>query len=557
MTARLARTDAVVSWVLRRSSILCRVLAVSAALLVTTPFLYHLARGSIAYLGLFEDDYFYYALVADKFVTLGKLTYDGATLTNGFHPAWFLVVLILRLIAGGLNGTFYVLLTGAFFASCVATYEVLRALARSLGASAPLAAAIPLVYCVANDVIVSSGMESALDVPLLGWLVLELSRSTRVTPRRAAWLGFVSSLAVLSRLDIALVVLLFVAAFVVLRRPPWGELARLALAFSVAGLALPVYALLNLLVCGSILPVSALAKQLVARPGINIGYLRFVAFGTPYGRTAGIMLLLGVVAAFVLWRRRRMPGAVRPEGLFAAAVVLGFAGVFFGMNTLSGWTYFGWYAYPFAASLVAAMVLVGTLIAARISEEGRARASAAVVALACTLAAVQGVSSFATRGPRWSVTDNGLLAMSVELGERMKGHDGLYAMGAIGGFASYVLQQPFVQLEGLVSDRAMVEHIRNEDDLGEVFRDYHVDYLVVSLYAATMPAHDGCYTVTQPNAEWSGKRVHRMSSDLCGEPIAHFVTDLPRTPWSEFSRLDTYVFDVRKVAFQRPVALRK
>jgi hypothetical protein len=237
--------------------------------------------------------------------------------------------------------------------------------------------------------------------------------------------------------------------------------------------------------------------------------------------------------------------------LFAAVTVLAFAGVFFAMNTLSGWTYFGWYAYPFAASLVAAMVLVGRLASSPLSPQERARASAVVVVATCALATVEGVSSFATRGPRWSVADNGLLAMSVELRERMKGHDGMFAMGAIGGFASYVLEKPFVQLEGLVSDRAMVEHIRREDDLSDVFRDYHVDYLVVSLYAAAMNPHDGCYTVTQPNAEWSGKRVHRMSVDLCGEPVAHFLTDLPAHPWSQFSRLDTYVFDVREVAFQK------
>jgi hypothetical protein len=552
MTAHSRRTDALVTWLLRHSPIACRVIAIVAALTVTLPFFYHMWRGSIAYLGLLEDDYFYYALIADKLATLGKLTYDGVTTTNGFHPAWFLTVFALRLLAGGLNGAFYVLLCLAFFTACIATYELLRALARSLGASPAIAAALPLLYAVANDLVVSSGMETALDVPLLVWLVLELSKTTRVTPRRAAWLGFVSSLAILSRLDIALFVLIFTLGWLALSRPPLAELGRTALAFCVSGIAIPIYAVANWVLCQSVLPVSAVAKQLVARPGINIRYLFYMAFYTAYGRTPGILLVLGTIAVFVLWRRQvHRSELVKPEVLFAAASVIGFAGLIFSMNTLSGWGYFGWYAYPYGASLLAAMVLVGTLVAARLSEQERARASALVVAVACVLPIAEGVRSFADRGPRWSVGDNGLLAMSVDLSRHMKGYNGVLAMGAMSGFASNMTQRPFVQLEGLVADRAMVEHIRREDDLGEVLREYHVDYLVVSLHDATMKPHDGCYTVTQPNAEWSGSRVHRMAVDVCGEPVTHFQTDAPEHSWSKISRLDTYVFDLRNATFRK------
>ena len=538
--------DALARWLVLRSLPLCRTIAYLAALLVATPMLYHLSRGSLAYLGLLEDDYFYYAIVADKLVSLGKLTYDGVTITNGFHPLWFLVVLLLRLLAGGLDGTFYMLLTATFVGSCVVTYELSRALARSLGASAPLAAALPLLHCVATDCVVSSGMETALDVPLLLWLVLELSRTTEVTARRAAWLGLVSSAAILARLDVALIVPLFFGGWLLAARPPWRQVARSTAAFCAAGVAVPAYAAFNLLVFGSIMPVSALAKQLVARRGVNMGYLKFIAFSTPYGHAAGATLVLGALAAWLAWRRPEWARtSVSRSGLLAAAAVLAFAALFFAINSLSGWTYFGWYAYPLCASLLVALTLGGALVAGRIAASWRPRASATVIAAACGLAVTQGGWAFATRGPLWTVDDNGLLAMSVELAEHMQGREGTFAMGAIGGFATYLLGKPVVQLEGLVGDRAMVEHIGREDDVGDVLRDYGVDYLIVSLYRATIDAGPGCYEITQPNAEWSGKRVHRMRGTLCAEPIAHFETRLPKNPWSMFSRLDTYVFDVR------------
>ncbi|HSP18742.1 MAG TPA: hypothetical protein VLQ79_04460 [Myxococcaceae bacterium] len=516
------------------------------ALLVAAPVVLHLARGSIAYLGLLEDDYFYYAIVADKLLTLGKLTYDGTTVTNGFHPLWFLTVLVLRGLAGGLNTVFYGLLTTMFLVSMVATYELSRLFARALGASAVVAAAVPLVHSVATNLVVASGMESALDVPLLLWFLLELTRMRPVTTTRAARLGFIASLAILSRLDIALVVLLVLLGWLWFARPPRRTLVPALLAFCAAGAAVPLYAAWNLVLFGSVLPVSGQAKQLVVVPGLNLSYLKIVARHTVFGPTAGITLVCGVAALLVLWRRRARGGeGLRADALFAAAVILGFTALFYGLNALSGWTYFGWYAYPLGAALVASYVLIGTAVTQWIPAAWRPGAAATVVALSTVLALAAGIRAFAIRGPLWKVEDNGLLAMSVELADRMRDRTGVFAMGAIGGFATYLLQKPVVQLEGLVADRAMVEHVRQQRELGAVLREYRVDYLIVSLHRAVLEQEDGCYRIMQPNAEWSGERVARMGGHLCTEPVAHFWTRLPVRPWSSFSTLETYVFDVR------------
>ena len=65
----------------RHSSVLlCRAAAYLAFLLVSAPFLYHLAHHSNAYLGLLDGGYFYYATIADHLVTQGRLTFDGETL---------------------------------------------------------------------------------------------------------------------------------------------------------------------------------------------------------------------------------------------------------------------------------------------------------------------------------------------------------------------------------------------------------------------------------------------------------------------------------------------
>jgi polyhydroxybutyrate depolymerase len=543
----LARAaDDLADWVLKRSPRLGRKIAVLAAVAVAVPLAYNVLRGSEAYVGLLEDDFFYYAIVVDKLAATGRLTFDGITTTNGFHPLWFLVLLVMRLLTGGLNQAFYVVLSVVIAASMVATYELSRAFARAVGASEALAPAVALVFAVGTNIVVSSGMETALDVPLLLALMLALSRPGPITVRRAASLGLLASLAILSRLDVALVVPLAFAGWLTFGRPAWGTVGRATAAFCAAGIAVPLYAAFNLFAFGSVLPVSGLAKQLVLHPGFNLGYGFVVLLGTVYGWPAGATLFAGVVALAVLYRRRLRPAAaIEGWSLFGGALALAFAAVFYTVNAVSGWCYFGWYAYALAPALVAGVTLAGRAAAARIPVALRAGASALAFTLAGLIATGQAAQYFVTRGPRWSLADNGLADLSVELAQVMRGRHGVYAMGAVGGMVAYELGEPLVQLEGLVADRAMVDHVRAEDDLGPVLAAYHVDYLVISTQHAVLEKRDGCYVVTQPEAEWAGKRVAKMRGAICAEPIAQLPTRFKPHAWTTFSKMDTYVFDVR------------
>jgi hypothetical protein len=543
-------------WLLDRSQLICRAIAYLAALLVAAPLVYHVSRGSLAYLGLFEDDYFFYAIIADNLATLGRLTYDHSTLTNGFHPLWLVVLFVVRLVAGGMNGVFYVILAALFVGSMVATYELSRAFARALGASASLAPAAALAYAVPADILSCSGMETAVGIPFFLWLLVEVAKTESVTPRRAARLGLIASLAVLARIDIGLFVVLLAAAWLAFARPRLSTALRAALAFSGAGFMVGVYLILNVVVFGSPFPISGLAKQLVVKKvGFNIRYLWGVAFHTAFGPAAGITLAAGAWVVYVLWRRGVTPDAKGarnppPAALLTGAVVLCFTGVFFFLNALSGWIYFGWYGYPLVPALVAALTLIGVWAVPRVAPPVRERVAAVVVAGCAALATGQGLRYFVTRGPLWTVQDNGILATALELADRMRERKGVFAMGSAGALAAYVMHEPFVQLEALVSDRAMLEHIRHEDDLGAVLREYNVDYLVVSLYAAKMEKHDGCYVITQPHAEWAGKRVAKMHGDICEEPIVTLAIRSPERPWSVFSKLDTFVFDLRNAKWR-------
>jgi hypothetical protein len=273
-----------------------------------------------------------------------------------------------------------------------------------------------------------------------------------------------------------------------------------------------------------------------------------VALGTVYGPTVALVLPLGLVA---LWLLLRHDAGRARQARFAGALALGFALVFFGLNARTGWVFFGWYAYPLAAALIAALVFIGERWARLVRGPAGTALVAALVVACVPLPAAR---YYLRHGPGWSVDDNPLLAMSYQLADRMRGRSGRFAMGAIAGMATYALAKPVFQLEGLVADHALVHRIRRQDPLEEVLRAYEVDYLVVSLAGASLERHDGCYVLTQPHAEWAGPRTAKLRGVLCAEPIDHFATSRGPNPWSRFSALETFVWDVRGARWGRPQA---
>ena len=232
---------------------------------------------------------------------------------------------------------------------------------------------------------------------------------------------------------------------------------------------------MNVWMFDTLLPVSAMAKQLYSGFGFNLWYARAAAFGTVYGPTVGVLLPLGAIAFILLVRQSR---SVCPPIRFVGATALSFAFVLWGLNALSGWIFFGWYSYPIVTASVAAAAFIwekwGWVVAAR----RKIALSLAIVTLG--LPVVVATRYYSQHGPGWSVSDNSLLAASYDIADRMRGRQGIYAMGAIAGVVGYVMDHPLVQLEGIMADRRMVDHVRNESPLEDVLRENNVDYLIVS-----------------------------------------------------------------------------
>jgi len=465
-----------------------------------------------SYLAHFADDAFYYFEIVRHFVESGVSTFDTLTTTNGYHPLWFLLLVLLGIVCNVDSPAFFAAVLSLDFALClVGSFALRRVLARIYGSTA-LAQLLAAFYFFTAFRFSAAGMEIALFfglAPLLLNVYLDEQDSPSV--RKAVVFGLLASLVILSRLDSVLLVallILFVAP-VVRRRTHWHGLLVHGIAFGLGGLLLPLYLAQNLWFHGHVLPVSGLAKGMSSEWGLYWPAIEqlFRVRGmwdviVPAG--GAVAVLLAVPAGARISRRE-----------FAAAPVLLFALLFFPITAVrSQWHLWPWYYYPIVLALPFALATIASACATAffrrpdLVSPGVTRVM--LFAMCFIFVALGTVRSLARPAER-----NTIYTASMEIADFAETHPGIYAMGDRAGLVGFLLDQPVLHLEGLVANRQFLSHIARERDLIEVLREYKVQY-----YIATNPEAKGenCWSFAEPHRP--GPRAPRMRGQLCAAPIA-------------------------------------
>ncbi len=285
------------------------------------------------------DDAFYYFKTAQNAVAGLGMTFDGTGPTNGFHPLWMLLLLPVYVLSRGdgmlalrgvvmLVGGLLALAAGVFF---WAARFVLGRAGAWLGVG--LLLFVPPLYLR----LAAGGMESALSVAtlMLFWAVQTVAQQHGrwQEPRWVAWVGMAAALAMLARLDNALVVA--VVGLLWWYRwwragLSWRRQLHLALAFGLPGaVGVGGFLVWSRWYVGTWMPVSSQVKvwwgSLVDTPygrAMRYRILRtLLRLADPAARGeipwrmvwGSGMLVLGVVGSLVggrAWLRRR-PAAVK------------------------------------------------------------------------------------------------------------------------------------------------------------------------------------------------------------------------------------------------------
>jgi hypothetical protein len=484
------------------------------------PYIYHSIAGTGLEVALPEDDFYYYAVVAGNILNTGHSTFDGTISTNGYHPLWMGVQVVVGWMAGGITPTFFALLALVNAALSLVTFRLLLQLRDELFPQQPWTITIAFlvaVYAVSQFMFL--GMEVSLTIPLYAWLMLEIARIHRaeeVDRNRMLRLGFIASLLALSRLDSILLIIMLLSGWIIFAQQPIRVKLKLLMWFCLGGQLLAYYFLWNLLAFDTLMPISGQAKQLLKDVGFSPRVLEIMT-GSWDKKIAFVLIPAGIIAALVRYRQWRY--ASHRLVLFA---MLLFPVVFFAVQGfLSDWHSFYWHIYFLVLAYLASTALLVRELMPLLPVRVVSVAGPIVLIAACGVVTVTGTRFAVNRTAGYTPDPWSRYHPARVLAEFAREHPGRYGMGDHAGLATYMLGQPVLQLEGLVGDGNLIEHIRREDDLYTVLCLYDIDYLIVSSY---YPLADsaGCYHVAVPTVKPAGERSLKMKGDFCTQPMLYY-----------------------------------
>jgi hypothetical protein len=480
--------------------------------------------------GYFEDDFFYYAQVARNLATGHGSTFDSIHLTNGYHPLWMLVILLLYKLFPG-TALFVAVQVVSLAAILAFFFGALRCL-RYLGLPERLAPLTALLLSLHALLLLRFGMEVTLALPLGIWtLATILNPQFRWTPAQTVLYGLLACATILARLDnLFLIAALLTAQWtskhaamvhsVVPRRPPDPELAEgegpLYLPLSLFALCfLPLLGDLafNLLQFHTLLPVSGQAKQL--KPLLPPSLTTLHSLVLPFDRTKAAFVypaLLAILAGLLAFRRSApLLSPLHRNILIAlfAFPVLHLAS----LSLLSDWTVWPWYFYSLIYPVLASAVLLLTPLRDLVPASPRWRIPVANLTLLIG-AYILFLSAYSLfKKP--SKTSQ----LAVFVADFSRQHPGTYAMGDDAGSTAFRSDQPFLQLEGLMMDADYIQVLRHRTPLAQVLHRYHVDYYVALQIERTGP----CFLTHEPAQ--AGPHSPHLPGRICAQPLAQHTED--------------------------------
>ncbi len=462
-----------------------------------------LVHPGAGWMNFVQDDFFYYLKVAANVASGKGSTFNGLVSTNGYHPLWMLTLAAVVRLGGGVR------FIPAFLAISIAlatisTFALSFLLLRRTGADVLAVTSISIYVAVYSLHIFNCGMEVTLAVPLLLGLFVLLEQD--IKPWTGLAVGFLSSLIVLSRLDLILFAALLAAAVVLqpdLRLRFRAQYLGLSLGLS----PLAVYFLTNTVFFGIWMPISGMAKQLK----LDHGFTSPAWESLWHKSTVQLLNLAPILLALALlpWIWKRLPP---PERAFLPAA-LSFPFLYIGLlSWRSDWPLWPWYFYMLPPAVLAAF-----LVFFRTGQCKRMAAWSPFTLLLLVFATCRVQSENLVEQQTYIVE----AAWKVE--QFSLSHPGIYAMGDRSGMVGFLLHQPVIQTEGLMMDGEYLRLIAKQRPLRSVLDRYGVRYYIAT---ATEP-FNGCFPAVEPAQ--AGPHAPHLRGEFCGKPAAEWTIAGGRT----------------------------
>jgi hypothetical protein len=469
-------------------------------------------RGGL-FLSFFEDDYFYYFVVAKNLVLHGVSTFDGIRPTNGYHPLWLLANMLLYRVFGDHKSFFVALVLLVWLLVC-ATYRIYRSAQNSLHVADGYGLACALFSVTFMAVLSRTGMEVSLTLFFLAlfWQRMAAQPLEEQTPRSAMLSGLLASGVILGRIDALMVVVVYVALMLYKPTGMRKTSLRNLLYFSIGLLPVVAYFAINHFEFGILLPISGIAKNLKE----NLVPSASTAKSLLALRSVNILLTwpacaLGLLFIWHLMRRSAEDDSSHTGGRRVQLCVLLHPILFYGILSItSDWQIWSWYLYP----LVPIAAFLGPVVLADWKRLQGEKVVHGLTAAICCVSVLTLVGML-----RSNPTEILLYQQAVELQTFSAAHPGRYAMGGGSGVPAYLMSTPLVQLEGLMGDPPFLERIKQKEPLVRALGELQVDYYATMLLRGDHPSPGPCFDVREP--EMAGFQSPVMAGHLC-KPVADF-----------------------------------
>lgn len=469
-----------------------------------------------------EDDFFYYAQAAKNFVFTGTSTFDGSHLTNGYHPLWFLIIAAITKIFS--IGGIFDAKTIYPFAIAIETLQMLIVVGTaylsfrivSKFCSEKISLCVQLLTVGATFMQVRTGMETGLAImAVLALVAFRIRDEFQWNAPNSFLYGILGSVAILSRLDVALIVGPMVGFDLLNQVNGWRARFKISVIIALGLIPLAAYFLSNIIVFHTLMPVSGAAKQLRAHH-FPSSYALHTFTEFLFAKNSPLLFFQVIFTVLALLRFKKFSQTSNAYPVVFLAMLV-FPIVHLAVITsASDWQLFLWYIYPWTISSVAAGIVL--------FSEGKQESSAIISGRYETPAVYCCAVFLLLYGLLVSIHSspghNLPYQAALEIKKFEQGHQGIYGMGDRAGAVGYFGQQPVVQLEGLMMDKNYLENIRKEKDLLETLRKYHVRYYIST---RAERGDDGCWHVKEP---WqAGPDSPSMSGKICKTPLAVFKHD--------------------------------
>ncbi len=467
--------------------------AVLAVRLVSTPI--RLRGNALDYV---SDDFLYYLVIAKNLATGHGSTFNRILPTNGYQPLWEAILTIEQLFSPTL------LQTELFIAICTLASGIVvlylsRRLLRGYSIPEPIASLIAIFVAWIALNLSAGGMETILAIPSMLWFAVLIKEEADRSQNEPFRLGLVFSLTTLSRLDAGFFGVMLLGSALMISKTRKQLKAADLIPFLAGLIPLVAYLISNIVVFGGILPISGDAKQLRRSLLPSANTFKSLLSGSNVNAT----LLVGCLIAFFYLLGKRDSKPEKSERIQIGAM-LAFPFVYYSILSFrSDWSVWYWYWYPLPAALIGATCAVKDLI------QPVSRNHYFLSALALIIVGHLATSASYPRND--SIADE-----AVAVHKFSSKHPGIYAMGDRAGSIAYLLENPLIQLEGLVSDRAFLQNIREQRPLLDVLHSYGVRYYITVTGAPTVSP----FSAVEPLQ--AGEGSPKMSGKLYHQPVFRF-----------------------------------